>query len=113
MIWLNRFTAAAALVLLFLTSMDAGLAAPALPHITTSNVFNVTNAAYGALGNGVFTNTTAIQNAINAAANATGGGTVEIPAPGVYLCGPLALKNFVNLQIDTGAVLRMLPYDQY
>src|SRR6266568_3603815 len=33
--------------------------------INTNNVVNVTN--YGAVGDGVFTNTTAIQNAINAA----------------------------------------------
>jgi polygalacturonase len=38
---------------------------------------------------------------------------VEIPAPGVYLCGPLQLANNVNLQVDAGALLRMLPYGSY
>jgi polygalacturonase len=88
-----------------------------LPKINTNNVINVTNAPYGAVGNGVITNTTAIQNAINAATlggttNGLSGGTVEIPA-GVFLCGPLTMKSSVNLQIDTGATLKMLPYGSY
>jgi len=88
--------------------------------INTNNVIVVTNAAYGALGDGATTtNATAIQNAINAAAaggptNGLIGGTVEIPAgTQAYLCGPVTLKNNVNLQIDAGAVLRMLPFGQY
>ena len=88
-----------------------------LPKINTNNVINVTNAAYGAVGDGMVTNTTAIQNAINAAAlggvtNGLSGGTVEIPAGG-FLCGPLTMKSYVNLQIDTGATLKMLPYGSY
>jgi len=83
--------------------------------INTNYIVNVTN--YGAMGDGVTTNTTAIQNAINAAAaggttNGASGGTVEIPA-GIYLCGPLTMKSSVNLQVDTGAILRMLPIDMY
>ncbi len=88
-----------------------------LPKINTNNVINVTNALYGAVGDGVVTNTTAIQNAINAAAlggttNGLSGGTVEIPA-GVFLCGPLTMKSSVNVQIDTNATLKMLPYGSY
>lgn len=88
-----------------------------LPKINTNNVINVTNAPYGAVGNGVVTNTTAIQSAINAAAlggttNGLSGGTVEIPA-GVFLSGPLTMKSSVNLQIDSGATLQMLPYGSY
>jgi hypothetical protein len=81
---------------------------PALPVIP-NQTFVVTN--YGAVGDGVATNTTAIQNTINAASTA-GGGTVEFPA-GTFLCGPLTMKSSVNLQLDSGALLRMLPYDQY
>jgi len=83
--------------------------------INTNNVVNVLT--FGAVGDGITTNTTAIQNAINAAAagpttNGAPGGTVEIP-PGVYMCGPLTLKSSVNLQLDAGALLRMLPLGQY
>lgn len=85
-----------------------------LPQINTNNVINIAN--YGAVS-GNFTNTTAIQNAINAAAlggttNGLSGGTVEVPS-GAYLSGPLTMKSFVNLQIDAGATLQMLPYGSY
>jgi polygalacturonase len=78
---------------------------PVIPNQT----FFVTN--YGATGDGVATNTVAIQNTINAASLA-GGGTVRI-TPGVYLSGPLTLSNRINLQIDAGAMLEMLPYGSY
>lgn len=86
--------------------------------INTNNVIVVTGAPYNAIGDGVFTNTVAISNAIAAAnkgstTNGLIGGTVELPAPGIYLCGPLQLANNVNLQVDAGAVLRMLPYGSY
>jgi len=83
--------------------------------VNTNYIVNATN--YGAVGDGVTTNTAAIQNAINAAAmggttNGSAGGTVEIP-PGIYLSGPLNLSNSINLQIDAGAILRMLPLGMY
>jgi hypothetical protein len=85
-------------------------AVPALPNINTNYICNITN--FGA--STTITNTTAIQNAINAASlggytNGGYGGTVEIPA-GTYLSGPLNMSNNVNLQIDTNATLAMLPY---
>jgi polygalacturonase len=89
----------------------AGLAragTPALPSIP-AYATNVTQAPYNAQGDGTNDNTTAIQTAINDV-NARGGGTVQIPGPGVYLSGPLTLKNKINLQIDAGATLRMKPY---
>ncbi|HZI31201.1 MAG TPA: glycosyl hydrolase family 28 protein, partial [Candidatus Binatia bacterium] len=80
---------------------------PVIPNETN----NVTN--FGAVGDGVTTNTAAIQAAINAlAVGPAHGGTVEIP-PGVYLSGPLYLSNSINLQIDAGATLEMLPYGSY
>ena len=86
--------------------------------INTNYIVYVTNSAYGAVGDGVTTNTTAIQAAIQAATkggttNGLVGGTVEIPAPGIYLCGPVTLANNVNLQVDSGAILRMLPFTNY
>jgi polygalacturonase len=85
--------------------------------VNTNNVITITNAPYNAVGDGVTTNTTAIQNAINAATaggNVGGliGGMVEIP-PGTYLCGPLTMKKNVMLQLDAGAILRLLPYNSY
>ena len=104
---------AAAGLLVFVT---AALAAPSLPNINTNNIITITNAPYNAVGDGVSTNTLAISNAIVAAAaggntNGLYGGTVRIPMSGIgtYLCGPLALKNNVNIQIDAGATLEMLP----
>jgi len=82
--------------------------APPLPSIPAA-IFNVTN--YGAIGDGVVTNTIAIQAAFDAA-SAAGGGVVEIPA-GVYLCAPIRLANQINLKVDANAVLRMLPFDKY
>lgn len=79
---------------------------PVIPNQT----FNVLN--YGAVGNGTTDNAAAIQSAINAA-SAAGGGTVEIPAPGTYLCGPLNLSNSINFQVDSGAMLQMLPMSQW
>ena len=80
--------------------------APALPEIP-GKIFSVTN--YGALGDGVTTNTTAIQAAINAASTA-GGGIVEVPA-GVFLSGPLLVASRINLRVS--GTLRMLPLDKY
>ncbi len=77
---------------------------PAMP-IIPATIFNVTN--YGALGDGLKDNTTNIQNTINAA-NAAWGGVVEIPA-GTFLSGPLTLLSDINLQVDTNAMLQMLP----
>ena len=100
-----------------LLALRAAAIVPWTILINTNNVVIVTNAPYHAVGDGVATNTAAIQNAINAAAlggttNGLSGGTVEIP-PGIYLSGPLTLKSSVNLQIDAGAILRMLPLGMY
>jgi LEA14-like dessication related protein len=81
---------------------------PAMPVIPPT-VFNVTN--YGAVGDGATDNTISIQNTINAA-SAAGGGIVEIPA-GTYLSGPITLASKINLQIDTNALLQMLPLGVY
>ena len=88
---------------------------PTLPSINTNNVVNVTT--YGAVGDGTTDNTAAIQAAINAAAagpatNSLSGGTVEIPT-GTFLSGPLAFKSHVNLQLDSGAMLKFLPESSY
>ena len=89
----------------------AGLAhagRPALPNIPAYTT-NVAQAPYNAQADGTTDNTTALQSAINEVSN-RGGGTVEIPGPGIYLSGPLTMKSKINLQIDGGATLRMKPY---
>ncbi|HEU6448891.1 MAG TPA: glycosyl hydrolase family 28 protein [Verrucomicrobiae bacterium] len=79
----------------------------ALPSIP-SGTFNITS--YGA-STASANNATAIQNAINAAA-AAGGGTVQVPS-GTFLSGPFHLTNKINLNLASGAVLKMLPYGQW
>ncbi|HSU56229.1 MAG TPA: glycosyl hydrolase family 28-related protein, partial [Candidatus Dormibacteraeota bacterium] len=81
---------------------------PPLPLIP-STIFNVTN--YGAVGDGTTDNTTSIQNTINAA-NAAGGGVVEIP-PGTFLSGPITLLSSINLRVDGSGILQMLPLGRY
>jgi len=100
---------------LVLLCVNAAFADVPLPNINTNNVVNVLD--YGVVGDGTNDNTTAIQNAINAASaggttNGASGGIVEFPA-GAYLSGPLTMKSSVNLQLDAGATLRMLPFGQY
>jgi hypothetical protein len=100
-------------ILMFAISSRAGT--PTLPSINTNNIINITNAPYNAIGDGSTDNTAAIQAAIKAAGlgpatNGLSGGTVRVPAAaGAFLCGPIILTNNVNLQIDSGANLDMLP----
>ncbi len=58
---------------------------------------------FGAVPDGYFLNTKAINNAIDAQSK-KGGGVVLVPA-GLWLTGPIVLKNNVNLHIATGATL--------
>src|ERR1035438_4959590 len=58
----------------------------------------------GALGDGQSSNTRAIQNLIDRAAQA-GGGTLVVPA-GTFVTGALFFKQGVNLSIEKGGVLK-------
>jgi polygalacturonase len=58
---------------------------------------------YGAVGDGITLNSEAIQKAIDKC-NIGGGGHVIIPA-GLWLTGPIQLRNDVDLHFETGAVL--------
>jgi hypothetical protein len=96
---------------MWVVSVAVCAGAPALPNIPAYTT-NVTQAPYNAHGDGVTDNTTAIQDAIDDVST-HGGGTVEIPGPGVYMTGPLTMKSKINFQIDSGATLRMLPYSTW
>jgi polygalacturonase len=98
------------IVLVLGVSTALALAAPTLPTINPTNIVNITN--FGAVSSTTLTNTAAIQSAINFASATNGGATVEIPA-GTYLSGPLTMQSKVNLQIDTNAMLQMLPYAKW
>jgi DNA sulfur modification protein DndE len=66
------------------------------------DTFNITR--YGAVADGQTLNTQAISQAIERC-NAAGGGTVLVPA-GLWLTGPISLKNNVNLHLAKGALLQ-------
>jgi polygalacturonase len=109
-----RFIAALtlSLTLAMITRADPPL--PVIPSRTT-NVLS-----FGAYGDGISNNASAINAAITAI-NALGGGTVEI-SPGSasltnYLSGPITMKSSVNLQIVSNALgrakLQMLPMSSW
>lgn len=66
------------------------------------DTFNILR--YGAVADGQTLNTQAISQAIERC-NAAGGGTVFVPA-GLWLTGPISLKNNVNLHLAKGALLQ-------
>lgn len=76
------------------------------PASSGTGIYNVKSSPYNADSTGAGMATTAIQNAINDAANYTGGqGIVYVPA-GIYKAGNLQLKSDVALYLEGGAVLR-------
>lgn len=100
------------LALLFCLSVQCAHAgelpkAPALPEIP-NHVFRVAERAAPAQ---TADDTKVIQAAIDAAEKA-GGGTVEL-TPGEYIAGPLRLASKINLHLDAGVTLKMLPIDRY
>lgn len=66
---------------------------------------NVNVMEFGAVGDGVKTDTQAIQRAVDACF-ADGGGRVILEAGRTFLCGSLELKSNVELHIESGAVLK-------
>jgi polygalacturonase len=121
----NRLAATARSVVGWLVVAPAVLSLSALAVspwtllINTNNVITVTDPPYNAVADGVTDNAIAISNAIVQASkggttNSLSGGTVRIPAASkAYICGPIALRSCVNLQVEAGAILRMLPLERY
>lgn len=67
----------------------------------------VSVADYGAVGDGVTLCTDAFRKAVNALAR-QGGGRIDVPA-GVWLCGPIMLKDSIELHLQQGAILYFSP----
>lgn len=74
-------------------------------HLAAGSAFNVRD--FGAKGDNVTKDTTALQKALDACAHA-GGGTVVVPA-GVYLTGSLALSSNTTLRLESNANLTGSP----
>jgi polygalacturonase len=76
-----------------------------LPKVVTpkfkKDSFNITK--FNAIGDGLYLNTEAINNAITKC-NKNGGGVVVIPS-GLWLTGPIVLKTNVQLHVSVGATL--------
>ncbi|RMF42371.1 MAG: glycoside hydrolase family 28 protein [Planctomycetota bacterium] len=86
---------------LALALVFAGTASTAWGEIAQPKVFDIKN--YGAIGDGVAMDTTAVQQAIDACHQA-GGGIVRVP-PGDFQIGTIWLKSNVTLSLDQGACL--------
>lgn len=67
----------------------------------SQNTVNIKD--FGAIGDGVTLNTSAIRAAIDKCAS-DGGGTVVIPS-GLWLTGPITMRNNINLHADKGALI--------
>ena len=79
---------------------------PPLLGAAEPEIFSVTD--FGARGDGLLTNTVAIQKAIDAAA--VKGGVVQVPA-GTFLTGAIFMKSGVELNLAAGARLRAVTND--
>lgn len=55
-------------------------------------------------------NTVAIQKTIDVC-TAAGGGVVVVPS-GTFMCGPIVIKDKVNLVLEEGSILKALPYGE-
>jgi len=74
--------------------------------------FKLSITDFGAVGDGVFLNTSAFGKAIDALSQ-KGGGTLNIPG-GIWLTGPITLKSNINLHLEAGSLLIFSKnYDDY
>ena len=74
--------------------------APALPQIPDRSV---SLADFGGVGDGVTLNTEAFRKAVEAL-EAKGGGHLDVPA-GIWLTGPIELKDHIDLHLDANAII--------
>jgi len=96
-------------LIFFSNAQDNKLPSVNLPFFKNDS-FNIIT--YGAKADGVTLNTKAIEDAIDACSK-SGGGVVIIPE-GLWLTGPLILKNNVNLHLERSALLQFTKdFNQY
>ena len=81
-----------------------GMRAPMLPNIP-DNSLSLTE--FGAMGDGITDNTEAFEKAI-AALVKQGGGHLVVPA-GVWLTGPITLKDRIDLHLERNAMIQLSP----
>ena len=76
-------------------------AAPSIPALT------VTLTDFGAAGDGVSDNTAAFEQAV-ASLTKRGGGHLVVPA-GIFLTGPIVLKDRIDLHLERGSMILLTP----
>ncbi len=76
---------------------------------TGNGAYNVLD--YGAVGDGVHSDTAAIQRTVDACA-ARGGGRVILPGGKTFLSGAITLRSDMDFHLDRGAVLKGSPHWQ-
>lgn len=107
----NFFSVALALAAGLLVHGQVGMRPPVIRQpVFKKDTSNIVRS--GAVGDGNTLNTKAIQQAIDAQ-HRKGGGVVLVPA-GLWLTGPVVLKNNINLHLAQGATLLFTAdFDQY
>jgi hypothetical protein len=103
---MKRFAFLSLLALAATTAVAQTPVVPALPPVkpTAFKADTFSIAKYGAVADGLTSNTAAVQQALDAC-TAKGGGVVLVPR-GHWLTGPLVLKSNVNLHLAEGALLQ-------
>jgi Endopolygalacturonase len=102
---MKRLTTA---ILLFLFAAAFRLAAQeVVPAAAVIPDRQVSLTDFGGVSDGVTSNTEAFRKAI-AALDKQGGGTLVVPE-GVFLTGPIVLKNCIDLHLERGAVILLSP----
>ena len=79
---------------------------------TSFSDYSVSIADFGAVGDGLTSNTKAFSDAVNNVSE-KGGGKVIVPR-GLWLTGPIQLKSNINLHLEDGALIRFSrDFDEY
>ena len=90
--------------LLLGTALSAQEITAELPRIPEGRVSILD---FGGVGDGVTLNTEAVTKAVSALTK-QGGGHLDVPA-GIFLTGPIVLKDAIDLHLERGAVILMSP----